>query len=245
MKTLKICILDDDSRSFSTYSAAVKSCFAEFGVTASVDVYDNAGTLRKRLSSVRYDVMFLDIDMPKEDGIVFAKSLRKKNDSVPIIFVTAREERMFEVFSVQPFGFVRKGRFLEDLRESVRLFIESNPDLTADVIMFETASGMFSVNAKQIAYIENVSHSQILHIKDGQQVDIRSRMGDLEERLAAKGFIRIHKGYIVNHRFIKRIDVTDVLLTTGENLPLGRTYKKSVKELWLEYGMKNGFTYIT
>ena len=242
---MDICILDDDRRSFSTYAAAVKSCFEEFGVSANIDVYDSADSLRKRLSSVRYDVMFLDIDMPQEDGIEFAKSLRKKNDAVPIIFVTAREERMFEVFSVQPFGFVRKGKFLSDLREAVRLFLEANPDFATDIIMFETASGAFSVNVKQIVYIENISHSQILHVKDDQRVEIRSRMVDLEDRLVAKGFIRIHKGYIVNHRFIKRIDVNDVILTNDETLPLGRTYKKSVKELWLEYGLQNGFTYIS
>ena len=241
---MNICILDDDRRSFSTYAAAVKSCFEEFGVSVNIDAYDNAESLRKRLSTIRYDVMFLDIDMPKEDGIEFAKSLRKKNDAVPIIFVTSREERMFEVFSVQPFGFVRKWKFLDDLRETVRQFLESNPDFSTDVIIFETANGAFSVNAKYILYIENIGHTQILHIKDGQCVEVRSRMVDLEDKLAEKGFIRIHKGYIVNHRIIKKIDLNDVILITDESLPLGRTYKKSVKELWLEYGLKNGFTYV-
>lgn len=244
MKTLKVCILDDDSRSFATYSASVKSCFQEFGVATDVDVYEVASSLRKRLIALHYDVMFLDIDMPKEDGIAFAKSLRKEGNTIPIVFVTAREERMFEVFSVQPFGFVRKSKFLVDLRESIRLFIESNYDFGEDMIMFSTQQGGFQVNAKQIVYIENVAHSQVIHLKDGKTSEIRSRMSVLETDLSEKGFIRIHKGYIVNYRYVKRIDASEILLTTGEKLPLSRMLKKQVKSLWLEYGMKNGFTYI-
>ncbi len=244
MKTLKVCILDDDTRSFSTYSAALKSCFQDFGVICQVDTYSSAASLRSRLTALSYDVMFLDIDMPKEDGIAFAKSLRKGGNSVPIVFVTAREERMFEVFSVQPFGFVRKSKFLEDLRESVRLYLESNYDIVADMIIFETQQGAFQVNAKQIIYIENVAHSQILHLKNEQNSEIRSRMSLLEADLEEKGFIRIHKGYIVNYRYVKKIENTEVVLTTGEKLPLSRTQKKKVKSVWLEYGMKKGFTYV-
>lgn len=244
MKILKICILDDDTRSFSSYSAAVKSCFQDFGIMVEIDAYSTAASLRNSLTSVYYDVIFLDIDMPKEDGIVFAKSLRKCGSSIPIVFVTAREERMFEVFSVQPFGFVRKSKFLADLSEVIRLFLSSNYDTIADNIMFETQQGVFQVNAKQIVYIENIVHCQCLHLKDKQELTIRSKMSVLESNLESKGFIRIHKGFIVNYRYIKRIDAAEVILVTGEKLPLSRTQKKKVKSAWLEYGMKKGFTYI-
>ena len=52
--------------------------------------------------------------------------------------------------------------------------------------------------------------------------------GEIGRRLAQpgelvpQGFIRIHKGYLVNYRFIRRIDDTDVVLDNGERVPLSR-----------------------
>lgn len=244
MKTLKVCVCDDDMRSLATYAAAVKSCFQVFGMEAEVETYHSAANVRARMEKFSYDIIFLDIDMPGEDGIAFAKSLRKISNHVPIIFVTAREDRMFDTFAVQPFGFVRKSKFIEDLNEAVRLFLEANPDMTAEMIMFSTQSGDFRVNAKQVIYIESRLHSQYIHLNGQPDVELRLSMNSIESALSDKGFIRIHKGYIVNYRYIKRIENNDVCLITGGSLPLSRDKKKEVKALWLEYGLKNGFTYL-
>ena len=238
MKTLKVCVCDDDMRSLATYAAAVKSCFQVFGMEAEVETYHSAANVRARMEKFSYDIIFLDIDMPGEDGIAFSKSLRKISNHVPIIFVTAREDRMFDTFAVQPFGFVRKSKFIEDLNEAVRLFLEANPDMTAEMIMFSTQSGDFRVNAKQVIYIESRLHSQYIHLNGQPDVELRLSMNSIESALSDKGFIRIHKGYIVNYRYIKRIENNDVCLITGGSLPLSRDKKKEVKALWLEYGRK-------
>ncbi|MGN0815028.1 MAG: LytR/AlgR family response regulator transcription factor [Candidatus Coproplasma sp.] len=241
MSTLRVCICDDDLPSLTVYAAAVKASFNKYGEAAEVDTYNCVASLRNRMDKISYDIIFLDIDMPGEDGITFAKSLRKVDNSVPVVFVTAREDRMFDTFAVRPFGFVRKCVFLDDLNEAVRLFLEAKPDLVADMIMFSTSSGGFQVNAKQIIYIESNLHTQCVYLNDKNKFELRLGMDSLEKLLAEKRFIRIHKGYIVNYRYIKRIDNTEVYLTTGQVLPLSRSKKKEVKALWLEYGTKNGF----
>lgn len=241
MKNLRICVCDDDSRLLMTYAAAIKGNFQSFGIAADVDTYSSTEHLRARMQSIVYDVIFLDIDMPREDGVTFAKQLRQQQNNVPIIFVSSHEDRMYDTFSVQPFGFVRKGRFVSDLNKTVGQFLAANSELTADMIIFPTQSGGFQVNAKQIIYIESSLHSQYLYMKGQQKFELRLKMESIEKTLSDKGFIRIHKGYIVNYRYIKRIENTEIYLTTGETLPLSRSKKKEVKALWLEYGTKNGF----
>lgn len=241
MKSIRVCVCDDDGASLMTYSAAVKGSFQSFGIPADVDTYSSTSSLRTRLASISYDAIFLDIDMPREDGITFAKWLRRQKNNVPVIFVTAREDRMFDTFAVQPFGFVRKSRFVSDLNETVRLFLEANPELSADMILFPTKTGGFRVNVKQVVYIESSLHTQHVHLYGQPEIEISSRMEIIEELLREKGFIRVHKGYIVNYRYIRRIENTELHLTTGASVPLARSKKKEVKLLWLEYGTKNGF----
>ncbi len=191
-----------------------------------------------------YDVLFLDIDMPEEDGITFARRLKLQNNFTPVIFVSAREDRMFDTFSVQPFGFVRKSRLIADLNETVRLFLQSKPELSEQTVVFNTPSGVMKVNAKQIVYVDSSMHVQTVHLRSRPSFEVRSKMEIIENTLADKGFIRVHKGYIVNYRYIRRIGNDDVELVTGENIPLSRAKKREVKSLWLEYGSENGFTYL-
>lgn len=244
MRSIRVCVCDDDDRTNMTYAGCIKGCFQQFGVNCNVDVYGSTAELRKRLPEITYDILFLDIDMPKEDGVTFAKQLRKEKSGVTIIFVSAHEDRMYETFQVQPFGFVRKSKLVEDLTETVKQYMDANSELFAEMVIFPTRTGAFQVNAKQIVFVESFQHSQFVYVNGQDKFEIRSRMELVEKTLADKGFIRIHKGYIVNYRYIKRISNTDLQLTTGVVLPISRTKKKEVKELWLKYGVKNGFSYL-
>ncbi len=245
MKTLKVCVCDDDAAMLPAYAASVKGCFQGYGVSCDVDFYTSTQGVRARMKEYTYDVIFLDIDMPKEDGITFAQELKKTAATVPVIFVSAREDKMYDTFAVHPFGFVRKSRFFYDLNETVRLFLEANPDSYTDTVLFSTSKGDYYVNSRQIKYIESFQHSQTVHMRNQPDIEIHSSMDSVEKMLEDKGFIRTHKSYIVNYRYIKKIGDEDITLTTGETLRLSRKKKNEVKSLWLKYGTKNGFTYIS
>ncbi len=244
MRNIRVCLCDDDNTTNMTYAGCIKGCFRQMGVGCDVDVYGSAEELRKRMSQITYDILFLDIDMPKEDGITFAAQLREEKNAATIIFVTAREDRMYDTFKVRPFGFVRKSRLVEDLTETVKQYIGANSELFAEMVIFPTRTGAFRINAKQIVYVESYQHSQYVYVNGQERFEICSRMEKVEQTLADNGFIRVHKGYIVNYRYIKRIANSELLLTTGQVLPVSRTRKKEVKELWLKFGTKNGFLYL-
>ena len=61
---------------------------------------------------------------------------------------------------------------------------------------------------------------------------MRWSMQDLEEALAPIGFLRIHKGYLVNYKFIRRLENTEAVLTSGERIPLSR---RRVQEIRAQY----------
>lgn len=65
-------------------------------------------------------------------------------------------------------------------------------------------------------------------------------MKDLEEQLADKGFLRIHKGYLVNYRFIRRLKNTEAVLTNGEELPISRLRVQEIRNQYLEFMQGGG-----
>ena len=63
----------------------------------------------------------------------------------------------------------------------------------------------------------------------------RTTLRMLEEELMNKGFIRIHKGFLVNQIFVHTIRAADVELTNGVLLPISRTNKEEVRKQLLRY----------
>ncbi|MCD7760703.1 MAG: LytTR family transcriptional regulator [Clostridiales bacterium] len=75
------------------------------------------------------------------------------------------------------------------------------------------------------------------------EVELFRRPRDLEEALSPKGFLRIHKGYLVNYKFIRRLENTEAVLTNGERIPLSRRRVQEIRTRYLEL-MQDGRTVI-
>ncbi|MBQ4255127.1 MAG: LytTR family transcriptional regulator, partial [Bacilli bacterium] len=69
-------------------------------------------------------------------------------------------------------------------------------------------------------------------------------MGELEDKLKEHGFIRVHKGYLVNYLFIRTIAVHELVLTNNKSLPLSNKRKDEIMEEYLAITRKNKSVYI-
>lgn len=87
---------------------------------------------------------------------------------------------------------------------------------------------------KQIRYIEGCGNYQLVYI-NGQpdSLEIKMTMDKLEEMTEPLGFIRIHKGYLVNYLYIQRIQSNQVTMKGDIVLPVGRSKAKEVKSKYL------------
>lgn len=81
---------------------------------------------------------------------------------------------------------------------------------------------------EDISYFESQSRIMTVHYDGDKSFEFYTTMGKLEEQFYQKGFVRIHKSFFVNKRYIAQVFATKVVLTTGEELPVGRVYKKNL-----------------
>jgi two-component system response regulator LytT len=244
--TLKVVILDDDRNILSILTAASDSLFAQKGVKAEIRNYYDPEICLKEILSSSADLLLLDIDMPKIDGISFAKRLQSMGISLSVIFVSSMEDRVFETFSVHPFGFVRKSHFQSDFTPLIDSYLaaRNQEQNREDVFVLKTGGKTISLKTEKIVYIEGKGKYQSFHV-DGlsEPVTVRFSMEDLEKSLGPKGFLRIHKGYLVNILFIHEIGESEVALTNGISLPISRRKVTAIREEYLELlGKRNNVT---
>ena len=95
-------------------------------------------------------------------------------------------------------------------------------------MVFRRGAEVFCVNPYDILYVESQRKLQYIHTTTGT-LEAGSGMDEICQELAPCGFIRCHKSYIVNYRFISSIGKADILLDNKESIPVSRARLKNVK----------------
>ena len=149
---------------------------------------------------------------------------------------------MFHALQVHPFGFVRKSHFLKDIEDVTRSYLTMlEKRRTEKNVVVQTQSGYLRVPVSHVLYFEGGGTYQHMYVEGRTEpVRITSRMQKLEEELTPHGFLRVHKGYLVNFSAIDRFGGDELVLTSGMSIPISRSKVREVREKYLQLSRENG-----
>lgn len=170
------------------------------------------------------DLFFLDINMPEITGLSLAKIIHKKTK---IIFTTAYREYAIDGFNLNVVDYLLKpisfDRFLEAIQKvSVSEIVEKSKDF-----MFVRADRkMVKINFDDIQYIESLSDYVKIFTSE-RTIITRETISNLEAKLSAKKFIRIHRSFIIAVKNINSY-TNEFIEINQKALPISRSYKESV-----------------
>ena len=232
---IKIALCDDDARALPVIAGAAESAFNAQGIQTEIYRFSSGAELLQAMERTHFNLLLLDIEMPEMDGIAVGKKLRAMEDETKIVYVSEAESRVFESFQVQPLGFVRKSNFLNDIAAVVELYVKtSSQEQAGDYLELSTRSGLLTLKSKQVRYIEGSRNYQLLYTEGRKEpVEVKMTMEKLEQMTAPFGFIRVHKGYLVNYLYIQRVSTVEVTLVDGTEIPIGRSKVGEVKMKYL------------
>ena len=237
---IRIGVCDDDMFFAKQLGSMLSECFDKKAVGTDISVYNSGEALISHHKTRAFDVVFLDIDMPRPDGFETAKLITRLAPNCFIIFVTSHNELVYDSFMFRPLNFVMKGsrKYMSDrlvqVTDQLILQIRQNES----IILENSDIGRKAVLLRDIVYIESCDHDISYHtVGADEPVVVRSPLSDAEAKLGEYDFVRIHKAFIVNLRHVFNIDLSNrkVRLRQGTELPLGRKYKDYVDKSLTEY----------
>ena len=242
---LKIALLDDDKTALLISKGAIESFFQEKNIAISLDAFTSPVNFLAMAKEENYRLVFLDIDMPEINGLEVGKQLKGFNPQTDIIYLSQREDLVFDTLVLHPFGFIRKSKIIQDFANVLELFVNTalNTQSENKKITISSKTGTLGADIDQIMYIEGNKNYQTFYLKDGNVFDARVLMSDLENKLKDHGFIRVHKGYLINYLFIRQIGTNEVTLTNNKVLPLSSKRKDEIMENYLSITRKNKSVY--
>ncbi len=197
-------------------------------------------------------LVFLDIEMPVMNGFQLLERVGEIN--FHIVFVTAYDQFAVRAFRFSALDYLLKPIDTVDLIAAVRraettarinpqqleLMRQYHPSGSAGVHSFAKgrialphASGMVFVDTKQIIYCESDSNYTRFHLEGGEQYIVSKTLGDVQDVLETRDFVRVHRQFMVNLEHIQKLvkgEGTYLLLTNGVSIPVARQQKNRLME---------------
>lgn len=219
MKRIKCIVVDDEPLAVSLLGSYVEKIpFFEL-VFSTENPIEALEYIRKNEA----DLIFLDIQMSELTGINFMKIV---GDKMKYILTTAYAEYALEGYEHNVIDYLLKPISFDRFQKSALKAQERFPtnETSANSYFFVKSSGQqHKINFDEILYIESIK--DYVNIKtDNQEYIVLDTLKSLENQLP-ENFARVHKSFILNLDKIEKIDVRNVFLNSGKEIPIGETYK--------------------
>ncbi|MDR4953933.1 LytTR family DNA-binding domain-containing protein [Chryseobacterium sp. ES2] len=183
---------------------------------------ENAIQAYKILQNQSVDLMFLDIQMPHLNGIDFLKSLPQKPKT---IFTTAYRDFAIEGFELEAVDYLLKPITFERFFKAVERLLRNTVDQREDFILIKTEGMHRKLSLSEIIYFESQGNDiKVVLATQGSFIS-KSKITDIEKTLSGKGFVRIHRSFIINAAFVTAFNNNE-LIVSKHQIPVGRSYRK-------------------
>jgi len=179
------------------------------------------------------DLIYLEMNLQKQNGIEVAKRLRAKGYYSDIVFYTNDEEDIIQGYDVEALHYVLKAKTSSEKFKEIFLKATARAEKrNQEVISFACAGVHKNIAVQDILYFSVLNRITTVCYRKGKEIEtfeFYSSLSKIEEFLYGKNFIRIHGSYLVGKNYIQEIHKKEVVMINGEVLPIGRTYRSNLR----------------
>lgn len=227
---INIAICDDDLIFASKIETMLLEIAKKQLVELNIEVFSDGSELWKDISNGNiYELLYLDIEMVKLNGIDVAKKIRENDPNAILIYISNYENYFIELFEVEPFRFIKKP---VDAQLFMDYFNKAYERLIQDETYFEYRFNKVpcKLPIKNIIYFESSGRLINIKHKDGDG-KFYGKLNIIEKQLmdGKIPFLRIHQSYLVNYRFVCKISFSRVILFDGTILQISEDRQKMIR----------------
>lgn len=201
----------------------------------------------QQIKDLQPDIVFMDIEMPVMNGFQVLEELGQINFS--LIFVTAYDQFAVKAFRFNALDYLLKPIDGKELTKAVEKAILQKPDTQQlqslkqqlysgekyqpDKIALPYQNGVTFTEIKNLLYCESDNNYTRFHILGGQQCLVSKTLGDIEEVLEGRNFLRVHRKYLINLDHIKKYvrgEGNYLIMSNEESIPVARNKKEKLIE---------------
>lgn len=235
---MRIAYCEDEPAQAALVRAMILQWAESRKITAEVILYESAEEFLFKNEVFAYDIVFLDIAMRQMNGVELARAIRGKDRALPIAFLTA--DRTFAIegyelhavrYLLKPVAMEKLGSLLDELLETAEADAQDT-----DCITVGEKGAVRKISESSICYIEVLGHYTQLHLQDSSAVRVKESLASVAAMLHQKElFVKCHRSFVVNLRYVEKISRAACGLSDGTVLPVSRNSYQELNERFIQY----------
>lgn len=229
---MRIAIVEDQAQERERLASFVRRYFEEQGRNCQLTLFEDGDDMLET-ERPEWDLIFLDIQLQRLDGMKTAEMIRQRDKDVLIVFVTSMAHYAIKGYGVRALDFLLKPinyRMLEQvLMQAERLLRERQ----TKTITLPLQKGMVRLDVADIYYVEVESHILSV-VTRNETLHLRGTISNIEEMLREDGFFRCNNCYLVNLAHVSRVE-RGTAVVGGHTLSISRPRQKKFMEALTRY----------
>lgn len=221
---MNIAIVEDDARLREEFRQYILKYFEGREQLCHIEMFADGDEILEQYRA-NYDLIFLDIQMQRLDGMQTAERIRELDHDVYLIFITNLANYAIKGYSVNALDFVLKPvnyLMLRQLLQRVERMLDSR---AKKYITLPTERGLTRMDVSQIYYVETGNHDVCVYTDRGMW-RLRESMRNMEAMLAGYDFFRCNSCYLINLAHVEQVDGNSAWVA-GHELTISRPRYKA------------------
>ena len=232
---MNIAICDDNPIELKKITDIVESYAVQNKGLVRFRAFSDADSLLSAAKKEVFTHYFLDIMMPKMNGISAAQEIRSFDADAKLIFLTSSKEYAYQSYRVKAYDYLLKPIQSEELVSLLRQ-MQTQAESIQDCLTVQSGHGFIRIPFAHLSHLEVNQKQLYFYMADGGIRQLTGSMSVLEDRLLSQpGFAKIHRSYIVNLQHVSVLSPKGCIMFNGENLPISRLLYSSVQKQYMTY----------
>ena len=228
----RIAIVEDEKEFREQLQEYLKRYGVENNIVFQIDVFEDGSDILEHYQK-NYDMVLLDIEMPKVNGMDAAERIREMDEEVVLMFITNMAQYAIRGYSVGALDFVMKPITYYTFSLKMTRALKRVQKKTLPPVVLHLVDGIKTLEAKQIYYVEIQNRLLHYHTTEGEFV-VKGTMQSVEETLESYSFAKCNHWYMVNLMHVKEVKKNIVVVGEHE-LEISRRNKNALMKALTEY----------
>ena len=227
---MKIAICDDERDCLENINQVILSCSSEMPIMSISQFIRGSDLLDCYAAQQRFDLVFLDVEMPELNGLQVGEKIRDLDRDIIIIFLTSHKQYVFESLRLDIFDYLIKpveSKVVQDVLSRVyKKYREQH-----HIVNLRWKSASYTLAVSDIVHIEGYNRHTVFYTINAKYECVGS-LNEFEAMLTSYGFLRCHQGFLVNMKYIESVEKDNIKITNGLIVPMSvRKKQKCLRTL--------------
>lgn len=230
----KIAVCDDENVICGSIFNILKKISEDISICFETDCFNTGEELCREMKRTNYDLIFLDIELPKMNGIEVGRYIREnlKNEVIQIAYISSKQDYAMELFEMRPINFLVKPLNYEKIRKIIDKFLTVS-ETDAHIFKFKIGREFHKILLSNILYF--CSNGRKVHlIAQNEEFEFYGSLENIYSELKDSKFLFVHKSFIVNYKHIKGYEYEQITMINNAVIPISQPRRKAVRSMFIE-----------